>query len=173
MKKFISFVSIFKVPLTIFFTFLLQIIIANNFEIFGITPNIILVTVVIISMWNRIGINVAVACIIGILADLIFHFDFGKSLISYLVVALCISSISKKYRKESKAAIVYITIMATCIFAGFEFVYYIIDNSLIVNIFSMIKQIVVEILLNIAIAYILYKVFENNMKDEEFDNFYR
>ena len=173
MKKIISIISLFKVPITIILTFLLQIIIANSFEIFGITPNLILVTVVILSMWNRIEMNVAVACIMGILSDLIFHFDFGQSFISYLVIALCISFISKKYRKESKAAIIYITIMATCIFAGFQFVYYIIDSNLVVNIFAMIKQIIVEILLNIAIAYILYKIFENNMKDEEFNSFYR
>lgn len=173
MKKIISIISIFKIPLTIILTFLLQIVIANNFEIFGITPNLILVTVVIISMWNRIEMNVAVACIMGILTDLIFHFDFGQSFISYLVIALCISAISKKYRKESKAAIVYITIMATCIFTGFQFVYYIIDNSLMINVFAILKQTIVEILLNIGIAYILYKVFENNMKDEELDSLYR
>lgn len=173
MRKFISIMSIFKIPLTIVLTFFIQIIISNNFEIFGVTPNIILVTIVIISMWNRIEMNIAVACIMGLLTDLIFHFDFGKSLIAYLVIALCISMISKKYRKDSKVAIIYITIMATCIFAGFQFIYYVIDNSLIINIFAILKQVIIEILLNIALAYILYKVFENNMKDAEFDNFYR
>ncbi len=170
MKKILS---IFKIPLVIILALFFQIVIANNFEIFGITPNIILVTIVIISMWNRIEINIMVACIMGILADLIFHFDFGKSVVSYLTIALCISLISKKYRKESKAAIVYITMMATSIFAGFQFVYYIIDSSLVISILTMIKQIIVEILLNIAIAYVLYKVFEKNMKDKELDNFYR
>lgn len=166
-------VSIIKIPLMIILSLLLQIVIANNFEIFGVTPNIILVTVVIISMWNSLQVNIIVACIMGMFSDLIFHFEIGPSIIVYLVVALCISYMSKKYRKESKAAIVYITIMATCIFAGFQFIYYIIDSSLIVNIFAMIKQIIIEILLNIAIAYVLYKVFEKNMKEDELNNFYR
>lgn len=172
MQKILSIMSIFKIPLTIILTFVVQILIANNFELFGVTPNIILVTIVIISMWNRTEMNVMVALIMGILTDLIFHFSLGQSIISYLVIALCISYMSKKYRKDSKAAIVYITIMATCIFAGFGVVYYVIDNSFVVNIFALIKQVVVEILLNISLAYILYKVFEKNMKEEELNTFY-
>jgi len=162
-----------KIPVIVILTFVAQIFISNNFEIFGITPNLILVTVVIVSMWNSLAVNITVASIMGILADLIFHFDLGQSLVAYLVIALCISYISKRYRKESKAAIVYITAIATGIFALFEFVYYIIDHTLIVNIFAMLKQIVVEMLLNIAIAYILYKIFEKSMNDDILDNVYR
>ncbi len=165
--------NITKIPVIIILTFVIQIFISNNLEIFGVTPNLILVTVVIVSMWNNIIVNVIVASIMGIFADLIFHFDLGQSLVTYLVIALCISYISKKYRKESKAAIVYITIMATVIFTSFQFVYYIIDSSLIVNIFSIIKQIIIEILLNIAIAYVVYKIFEKSMKDDILDNVYR
>ncbi len=164
--------SILKIPVVVILTFLIQIVISNNFELFGITPNLILVTVVIISMWNNITVSVITACIIGIAADLIFHFDLGQSFISYLVIALCISYMSKKYRKESKAAIVYITIMATCIFTGFQFVYYIIDSSLVINIFAMIKQIIIEVLLNIALSYILYKIFERSMEDKELESIY-
>ena len=170
MKKIIA---ILKIPIIIILTFLLQVIISNNFEIFGITPNLILVVVVIVSMWNDIKINAIFACIMGMLADLIFHFNLGQAFMSYIVVALCISSISKKYRKDSKAAIIYITVMSTCIFAVFQFVYYIIDSSLIVNIFAMLKQVIVEILLNIAISYILYKVFENSMKTKELNSIFR
>lgn len=165
--------NIIKIPVIIILTFVIQIFISNNLEIFGVTPNLILVTVVIVSMWNKIIVNVIVASIMGIFADLIFHFDLGQSLVTYLVIALCISYISKKYRKESKAAIVYITIMATVIFTAFQFVYYIIDSSLIVNIFSIIKQIIIEVLLNIAIAYVVYKIFEKSMKDDILDNVYR
>lgn len=165
--------NIIKIPVIIILTFVIQIFISNNLEIFGVTPNLILVTVVIVSMWNNIIVNVIVASIMGIFADLIFHFDLGQSLVTYLVIALCISYISKKYRKESKAAIVYITIMATVIFTSFQFVYYIIDSSLIVNIFSIVKQIIIEILLNIAIAYVVYKIFEKSMKDDILDNVYR
>lgn len=173
MKKLSLLASMLKMPLVIILAIILQIIIANNFEIFGVTPNIILVTIVIISLWNKIEVNILVAVVMGILSDMIFSFDFGKSLVAYLIISLCVSLINNKYRKESKAAIVYITVIATCIFAGFEYLYYMIDYSLIINIFTIIKQTIVEILLNIALSYVLYKVFEKSMKKEEITNFYR
>lgn len=165
--------AIIKIPIIIILTFVFQIFVANSFEIFGVTPNLILVTVVIISMWNTLAVNLFVAGIMGIFTDLIFKFELGESIVSYLVIALFISYISGKYRKESKAAIIYITAIATFIFTGFQFVYYIIDIAKIINLFVLIKQIIVEILLNIAIAYIVYKIFEKNMKEDILNSVYR
>ena len=170
MKKIID---VIKIPIIIILTFIIQIFISNNFEIFGITPNLILVTVVIISMWNNLSVNLIVAGIMGLFADLIFNFDIGKSLVTYLVIALCISYISGRYRKESKAAIIYITAMATGIFVIFEFIYYIIDSTIIINVFVLLKQVIVEILLNIVVAYVLYKVFEKSMNEDILNSVYR
>jgi len=170
MKKVLD---VIKIPVIVVLTFIIQIFISNNFEIFGISPNIILVTVVIISMWNTLIINLTVASVMGIFADLIFHFDIGQSLVAYLVIALCISSISSRYRKESKAAIIYITAMATGIFTAFQFVYYIIDSMVIINIFVLLKQVVIEILLNIVVSYILYKLFEKSMNEDILNSVYR
>ena len=162
-----------KIPVIVILTFVIQIFISNNFEIFGVTPNVILVTVVIISMWNTLAINLTVSGVMGIFADLIFHFDIGKSLVTYLVIALCISYISSRYRKESKAAIIYITAMATGIFTLFQFVYYIIDSAVIINIFVLLKQAIIELLLNIVVAYVLYKVFEKSMNEDILNSVYR
>ena len=170
MKKILS---VIKIPIIIVLTFVFQIFIANNLEIFGVTPNLILVTVVIISMWNTLTVSLLVAGTMGIFADLIFKFELGESIISYLVIALCISYISGKYRKESKAAIIYITAMSTCIFTVFQILYYIIDTLAMINFFVLIKQIAVEILLNIAIAYIVYKIFEKSMKEDILNSVYR
>lgn len=165
--------KILKIPVIVILSFVIQIFIANNLEIFGVTPNILLVTVVIISMWSSLAISVIVASLIGVCAELIFNFTLGQSFVAYLVIAMCISYISRRYRKESKAAIVYITAIATCIFTIFQFIYYIIDHALILNIFAIIQQVIVEILLNISIAYILYKIFEKSMKNKILDNVYR
>ena len=170
MKKVLD---VIKIPIIVVLTFIFQIFISNNFEIFGVTPNLILVTVVIISMWNTLAINLTVAGVMGIFADLIFHFDIGQSLVTYLTISICISYISGRYRKESKAAIIYITAMATGIFTAFQFVYYIIDSTIIINIFVLLKQIIIEILLNIVVAYILYKVFEKSMNEDILNSAYR
>ena len=170
MKKVLD---VIKIPVIVVLTFIVQIFISNNFEIFGVTPNLILVTVVIISMWNTLSIYLTVAGVMGIFADLIFHFDIGQSLVTYLTISICISYISGRYRKESKAAIIYITAMATGIFTLFQFVYYIIDSTVIINIFVLLKQIIIEILLNIVVAYILYKVFEKSMNEDILNSVYR
>ena len=170
MKKILA---VIKIPVIIILTFIIQIFISNNFEIFGISPNLILVTIVIISMWNALPVNLTASGVMGIFTDLIFHFDIGQSLITYLVIALCISYISGRYRKESKAAIIYITAMATGIFTLFQFIYYIIDSSVIINIFVLLKQAVIEILLNIVVAYVLYKIFEKNMNEDILNSVYR
>ena len=166
-------VNVVKIPIIVILTFAAQIFISNRFEIFGVTPNIILVTVVIVAMWNRLFVNLCVAAIMGIFADLIFHFDLGVSGIGYVVISLCISSISVRYRKESKAAIIYITAIATCIFTLFQVIYYVIDNVEMINLFYIFKQTIIEILLNIAVAYVLYKIFEKSMKEDVLNSVYR
>jgi len=170
MKKLLD---VIKIPVIIILTFIVQIFISNNFEIFGVSPNVILVAVVIISMWNKLTINLIFAAIMGILTDLIFDFDIGKSLVIYLVITLCISYIANRYRKESKAAIIYITAIATGIFTLFQFVYYIIDSAVVINVFVILKQLIVEMLLNIVVAYVLYKIFEKNMNEDILNSVYR
>ena len=53
-----------KLPLIVVLALVMQIIVANNFEIFGVTPNIVLVTIVIVSMWNDMTTSVIISCLI-------------------------------------------------------------------------------------------------------------
>ena len=62
--------------------------------------------------------------------------------------------------------------MATLVLATFQYIYYTVDTGILVNILSVLKQTVVELLLNIGVSYILYKVFEKSMKKRELDNIY-
>lgn len=165
--------NIIKILGILILAFVLQIIVANKFEIFGITPNILLVTVVIVSMWSSLPISLIMAGIIGAFADLIFYFSIGQSFVAYLAVALCISYISIRYRKESKAAIVYLTVISTWMFSFLQVIYYVLNNVYMINIFAVIKQLIVESLLNIAIAYIVYKLFEKSMKEDILNSVYR
>lgn len=161
-----------KLLFMIISVFVIQILVANNFEIFGVTPNIILVTLVIISMWNDMSISLIVAGILGIGVDLLFYFNIGQAFVSYLVITVSVLYIRQKYRRDSKAAIIYIIIISTVAFASLEYIYYAVNSEMLFNIFDVIKQTIIEILLNISVAYILYKIFEKSMQKKELEDFY-
>jgi len=159
--------------LIIFVAFILQIIMSNNFKIFGTTPNILLVTLVIISMWSDIHISCIISVLIGFLAEIIFNYSIGATIVSYILVSLCISSISKKYRRESKTAVVYMSVIATSIFLISEYILYMLEYKSLLNVIVMIENLVVQSLLNITVSYVLYRIFEKHMKQNEVIMSYR
>ncbi|MDD2628085.1 MAG: rod shape-determining protein MreD [Clostridia bacterium] len=159
--------------LMIFVAFILQIIMSNNFKLFGMTPNILLVTLIIISMWSEPHTSFIISLLIGVLAELIFNYDIGTTILSYILVSFCISSISKKYRRESKTAVVYMSVVGTSIFLISEYVLYMLEYKKLLNVIVMIENLVVQSLLNIVISYVLYRIFEKQMQENEIIMDYR
>lgn len=152
-KKILTYIFIILFVIVIF---LLQIYLIDSRTLFGVKPNLILISVITISLWYGLYVGAFYSAIIGIMADLIFGSANGQFLICYAVTGTIIGFLNYNYRKENKNSLLYVTVLATAIFEFTQSVIYIFEMNSFVNFFYLLKQIVISSLLNICIAYIIY-----------------
>ncbi|MNP33535.1 rod shape-determining protein MreD [compost metagenome] len=154
-RKLVAIISIIALVLIIF---ILQVYLIDSRTLFGVKPNLILVSIVAVSLWYGLYIGAFYSLIIGIIADSIFGNTFGLFTIGYSLTGSVIGFLNYNYRKENKISLIYVTILATAIFEVSEYISYIFVSNELLNIFYILKQIIVASLLNICIAYIIYGI---------------
>lgn len=157
MKK--KVLTILYIVILIVFIYLFQLFVINNNTLFGAKPNLILISVIVVSLWYGLHVGAFYSLITGIITDFVFMNSYGIFTISYLIVGILIGYLSTTYMKENKISLIYITMIATATFEMVQYFIYLIGFGVASNLFYVIKQILVSSLLNIVIVYILYGVF--------------
>jgi len=155
-KKIFSYFIIFLILICIF---LFQIYVIDSRELFGVKPNIILISVIVMSLWYGLYAGSLYGLFIGMITDILFGNSFGIFTLSYVVVGAVIGYLNYNYRRESKVSLSYLTIFGTCIFEFMQYFIYIFLNSTSSNIYYLIIQIIISSLLNVILAFILYGTF--------------
>lgn len=138
--------------------FTIQIIFLNKVKLFGVIPNLLLVTVVMVAFWYNTYLSGLFAFFTGIIADILFSFNIGKSAIIYLVIAIVISLISKIYRKDNNAVIIYVTIVGVLIFETSMLIVNLGGN---INVLQFVSLIFKATVINIGLAYIVRKLLQS------------
>lgn len=155
MRKIIASIYIILLVITIF---ALQIYLIDSRTLFGIKPNLILISVITVSLWYGLYVGSTYAVLVGIITDMLFGNTTGLFTISYGLTGVLIGFFNSNYRKENKASLIYVTMLGVCIFELSQYLNYIVLTSSLASIVHLIKQILISSLLNIIIAYILYNV---------------
>lgn len=155
-KKILSYFIIFLILVCLF---MFQIYVIDSRTLFGTKPNVILISVIVISLWYGLYAGSIYGFIIGILSDILFGNSFGVFTLSYTIVGSVIGYLNYNYRRESKVSLLYLTIFGTCIFEFCEYFIYLFLSSSGINIFYLIMQIIISSLLNVILAFILYGTF--------------
>lgn len=135
-----------------------QITILNKIKLFGITPNLILVTVVMVALWYNIYVSSIFALLSGIITDMLFSFSIGRSLVIYLVIAILINTISKIYRKESGAVILYVITIGTIVFEISMAISSLATSGNVISLWQFILLTLKASSVNIGLAYIINKI---------------
>ena len=156
MKKVFSYSMILLILICIF---MFQIYGIDNRELFGVKPNIILISVIVMSLWYGLYAGSIYGFFIGMLTDILFGNSFGIFTFSYTLVGSTIGYLNYNYRRESKISLSYLTIFGTCIFEFIQYFIYLFLNNGSFNIFYLSFQIVIGSLLNVILAFILYGTF--------------
>lgn len=147
------------VVLIVVAVFVIQLFVINPRSLFGIKPNLILITTIVISLWYGVYTGGISAIILGIIADTLFGSSHGGVFtISYTIVGVVIGVFNYNYRKENKMSLVYVTIIATFLFEVVQCIFYLISGTLELNLIYLLKQIIISSLLNIVIVYIVYSI---------------
>lgn len=153
-------VNILMFFIGIILTYIIQIYVLNSLNFFGVRANLILAEIVIVAMLIDKKKSIIFAVVMGIISDLIFQMSLGYDLIMYLIISMVVHRISDKYRKDNKAAIIYMTFVSVGIFEIMELISYMIENKEIVNIFAFLKQTIILCLLSVGISYVLYRIID-------------
>lgn len=154
-KKFLTIVYLIFLIMLIY---LFQVLIINNNSLFGVKPNLILISCIVVSMWYGLYIGSFYSLLIGIITDLVFGNTLGLFTISYAITGTIVGLFNYNYRKENKTSLVYITIIGTAIFELVEYIFYLMVTSNYSSIFYLIRQITISSILNIVIVYIIYSL---------------
>lgn len=156
LKKVVSYFALFGILICIF---MFQIYIIDGRTLFGVKPNILLISVIVVSLWYGLTKGSIYALLIGVLTDMLFGNNFGIFTVSYVLVGITIGYLNHNYRKESKVSLCYLTIFGTLIFEFSQFCIYMFISTSDFNIIYLLIQIIIAGIFNVAIAFILYGLF--------------
>ena len=82
--------------------FTLQIMLIDGRTILGVKPNLILITVIVVSLWFGLYAGSFYGLIIGIITDILFGNNIGMFTIVYSIIGALIGFFSYNYRKENR-----------------------------------------------------------------------
>lgn len=140
--------------------FVIQIYMLNNWSFWGVKANILLVLVVGMSVFVKPNITIPYVFVIGIFADLVFSFSFGKYLFIYLVIMVAIMFVSKIYNKQNIVGIIVVTLGSVMLFEYLLWVFNSITLQEIQNVFSVLILVIKEAIVTIAIEILCIKLFK-------------
>lgn len=150
--------TVLYIVLFILLIYVFQVFIIDNRDLFGVKPNLILISVIVVSLWYGLYTGTAFAFVIGICTDLIFGNTMGLFTISYTLTGAFTGLINDNYRKENKMSLVYVTLISTAIFEVIQYLQYLLITHTYSNVLYFIKQIIITSILNTIIVFIIYGI---------------
>ena len=144
--------------LFILIIFVFQMFIIDERELFGVKPNLILISVIVVSLWFGLYTGSIYSVIIGIITDMLFGNNIGLFTIGYAITGVIIGFFNYNYRKENKIALLYLTFIATAIFELIEYIIYFVITKEYTSILYFVYQIILTSILNIVIVYVVYSL---------------
>ena len=130
----------------------------NERELFGVKPNLILISVIVTSLWLGLYKGAIFSFIIGVVTDMLFGNSMGIFTIAYSIIGSLIGFFNYNYRKENKIALLYVTCIATAVFEFIQYILYFLFTKEYNSIFYLVYQILINSILNIIIVYIVYSL---------------
>lgn len=146
---------------------LFQIFVVNNSTLFGIKPNLILVFLVVYSLFTNFYKTCIVSLLAGVLIDILFGNTNFMFTIIYMVTGIFLAFINDRFTRENKITIITLVIISVSCFEIVEFIEYAYLYNVYANIFTLLKQIIISILLNFVLCQIIYSVI--NFINENLD----
>lgn len=163
--------TIIYIILLIALVLFLQLFVIDSRTLFGVKPNLILITVIVVSLWFGVYTGTFFSFVIGLFTDFLFGNTTGMFTIAYTLTGAITGLINNNYRKENKLSLVYVTLISTAIFEFIQYIEYLFITYSYSSLLYFVKQVVISSLLNIIIVFIIYGAiykivdkFESNLR---------
>lgn len=141
------------------FIIIIQNSIINYLSIFGMTINLVLIYLVIISLYLEELESGIIGAILGIILDSSVGGVFGSNALILFALSYMVSYMRDKVYKESPVMIFTIILISTLIYCGCSFL--LAKNLYNVCKFKSIIKIIVVPILNSLVGLLIYKIFKN------------
>lgn len=144
-------------------SFVLQLLVIDNMSLFGVRPNLFLISIIVVCLNTDIYISTFFSFIIGVIVDMLFGAG-GLFTISYTIIGMLLGFVNEDYMKENLLSISILTGISTILFELVQYIKSMIVISKYVSIFFFLKQLIISILLNVIIVVIICFIFRKIMK---------
>ena len=154
--------DILKVSLKIIIViiaYILQLFVVNNTHFFGVTGDLCLMAVVVITIVEKNHIAYSAAAICGIISDMLFSRVVGKYIAIYIIIVSVLLGLKKLYKEDNKVAIIIFSSLAVAICEILLYIFNLVITGNMVNLFVFILNILKQSVINICFAYIIYFLF--------------
>ena len=145
------------------FTYILQIYVFNKVEFFGVTADLSLMYVVLVTMKSKTYLAYINAVLCGVLSDFLFSYVPLKYIVVYILCVTLLLSLRKIYNEESKVAILIYGALATVVCQIILLLFNLLSSFYIINpfivIFSILKQSIINIFLIFVLYILLHKLY--------------
>ena len=132
------------------------------FNISGIMPNLFIVLVLFIGLFASRTMGTVYGIIIGLILDLVLGNKVGVNAVTLGVIGFLAGVFDKNFSKDSRMTIMLMTISATLLVEGANYLIKYVLLSANVEIFSFIEILIVEIIYNCILTIILYPLIQKS-----------
>ena len=153
--------KILKVIVTIFLFIIslaIQLFLFDNMSLFGVKPNMLLISIIVVSLYTTIYASTIHSFGLGFIVDFIFG-GSGMFTISYTIIGMLLGLISEDYMKENYLSTIVLTALSVIVFEVILYFDSMIISSSYISFFFLIKQLILSILLNVVLVFIMCFLF--------------
>ena len=93
-------------------SFVLQLLVIDNMNLFGVRPNLFLISIIVVCLNTDIYISTFFSFIIGVIVDMLFGAG-GLFTISYTIIGMLLGFVNEDYMKENLLSISILTGIST------------------------------------------------------------
>ena len=136
----------------------IQLFIFNNMRLFGVKPNMLLISIIVVSLYTSIYSCTIYSFFLGLIIDLMFG-GSGMFTISYTAIGMLLGFINEDYMKENYFSIIILTTLSVALFETVQYFQSMIILSSYVSFFFFLKQVILSILLNVVLVFIIRFIF--------------
>lgn len=132
----------------------IQLFVFNNMSLFGVKPNMLLISIIVVSLYSNIYSSTIYSFILGFVVDLIFG-SSGMFTISYTAIGMLLGFVSENYMKENYLSTIILTALSVTLFETIQYFQNMIIASNYISLFFLLKQLILSILLNVILVFIM------------------
>lgn len=152
--------SIILILITFFVIYFLQINLFSWFNIYGVSPNLFIILVLIIGLFIGKKVGLALGIVLGLYIDVVNGKIFGQTALMLGIVGLLGEYLDKSFSKESRITLMFMVASTTIIYEVGIYIINIIKLNASIELALFLKILAIETIYNTIITIIMYPIIQ-------------